>query len=468
MLFNSLHFLWFFIVVTALYFALPYKYRWLLLLIASAYFYMIFKPIYILILGFTIIVDYFAGIWIEEHEGKQKKLYLIASICANVGVLAIFKYYNFFIDNIEILTGKSLFHLSILLPIGLSFHTFQAMSYTIEVYRGKQKAERHLGIYALYVMFYPQLVAGPIERPQNMLHQFREKHDFDREKAIQGLKWMVWGFFMKVVIADRLAEFVNAAYSSPASFDGLALWTATAFFSIQIYCDFAGYSLIALGSAKIMGFDMMQNFDAPYFASNLGDYWRRWHISLSTWFRDYLYIPLGGSKKGFFRHQFNLFFVFLMSGLWHGASWNYVIWGALHGIIVVIWGLIPSISFIPSIIQKTLGIIVNFTVVTLAFVFFRSSTIPESILIFKKIFLLRLDINSFTEAILLFKGDNTSPSFAVCMVGLLAILFIKDSKMLPLKFRQIAYQSPYTWGVLVLLILFLGNFDVRTFLYFQF
>jgi alginate O-acetyltransferase complex protein AlgI len=325
MLFNSIEFLIFFPVVTILYFLLKHKYRWMLLLAASCYFYMAFRPVYILILAFTIVIDYYAGILIEQSKPERKKAFLIMSIVGNLGVLAIFKYYNFFasIFNTHFDTHSPL--LNILLPIGLSFHTFQAMSYTFEVYRGNQKAERHFGIYALYVMFYPQLVAGPIERPQNILHQFHVRHKFDYELAKSGLLLMAWGMFKKVVIADRLALFVNEVFDHPSDYSGPSVITAALFFSFQIFCDFSGYSDIAIGSARVMGFTLMTNFDRPYASASISEFWRRWHISLSTWFRDYLYIPLGGNRVSKPRAYLNLFIVFLVSGLWHGANWNYII-----------------------------------------------------------------------------------------------------------------------------------------------
>lgn len=277
MLFNSIHFFLFFIVVTPLYFLSPQKFKWVLLLVASCYFYMVFVPVYILILGFTIVIDYFAGILLEKTVGKKRKYWLIASLIANIGVLAVFKYYNFLNNNLSEFLSSIGYHnivpnLSILLPIGLSFHTFQAMSYTIEVYRGHQKAERHFGIYSLYVMFYPQLVAGPIERPQNLLHQFYEKHEFNYERVVEGLKLMLWGLFMKLVIADRLAIYVNAVYNNVGQHSGKTLALATIFFAFQIYCDFAGYSNMAIGAARVMGFKLMTNFNRPYFSRSISEF----------------------------------------------------------------------------------------------------------------------------------------------------------------------------------------------------
>ncbi|MEY4384611.1 MAG: hypothetical protein RI995_2153, partial [Bacteroidota bacterium] len=329
MVFNSLHFFLFFGIVTSAYFLLAHRFRWLWLLIASCYFYMVFKPEYILILGFTIVVDYVAGIFIENAEGVRRKLFLTASLLANIGVLAIYKYYFFIDQNVGVLTrlfGNEI-HLpswEIILPIGLSFHTFQAMSYTIEVFRGNQKAERHFGIYSLYVMFYPQLVAGPIERPQNLLHQFYKKHTWNTERVKAGLLQMLQGLFKKVVIADRLALVVDQTYADLPNQSTGNLFLASVFYSFQIYCDFSGYSDMAIGAAKVMGFDLMKNFNAPYLAKSIPDFWRRWHISLSTWFKDYVYFSLGGNRVSVPRWYLNIMIVFLISGIWHGASWNFV------------------------------------------------------------------------------------------------------------------------------------------------
>ena len=392
MLFNSFTFLIFFPVVVAVYFAMPHRFRWAWLLAASCYFYMAFIPVYILILFFTIAIDYAAGILIENAEGRKRKAWLVMSIVANVGVLAVFKYFNFLSANTNAIA--EVFHwpyelpiLGIILPIGLSFHTFQAMSYTIEVYRGRHRAERHLGIYSLYVMFFPQLVAGPIERPQNLLHQFYERHDFDYERVTSGLRKMAMGLFMKVVIADRLARYVNVIYNSPTDFHGLSVVTATIFFAFQIYCDFAGYSLVAIGSAEVMGFRLMSNFDKPYLSKSISEFWSRWHISLSSWFRDYVYIPLGGNRVATPRWYYNLFITFLLSGLWHGANWTFVIWGALNGF-YLIFSLITR-SARESFTQMTglashkrthtvISILITFSLTCVAWVFFRAHTLSDA------------------------------------------------------------------------------------------
>lgn len=474
MLFNSIDFLLFFPIVCLLFFGLPHKYRWLLLLIASCYFYMYFVPIYILILAGTIVVDYFAGVLIENNVGIKRKYYLIISLFANILVLAIFKYYNFFIENIEVLMASignksNLLYLSILLPIGLSFHTFQAMSYTIEVYRGNQKAEKHFGIYALYVMFFPQLVAGPIERPQNVLYQFHEEKSFLYDNFIKGIKLIIWGFFMKVVVADRLSIYVNAAYNNVENHNGSTLILATIFFSFQIYCDFAGYSSIAIGTAKIMGFDLMTNFNRPYFARTISEFWKRWHISLSTWFRDYLYLPLGGNKVSKYRWYFNLFFVFLVSGIWHGANWTFFIWGALNGgylIIAIVTqkyrekfnhhsGLSRNKTFF-TIIQ----IITTFILSSFAWIFFRANNVNDALLIVKK-------ITTQLSSDIFIKWDV----FFGVFIGL-AILILKEFKDEfldnKLVFLNKSFYNVVFYAIVLVLILLMGVFDEGQFIYFQF
>ncbi len=476
MLFNSFHFVFFFLIVTFLYFTISHPWRWLLLLVSSCYFYMAFVPIYILILGFTIVVDYFAGIYIENAEGKRRKLFLVFSLIANIGVLAVFKYYNFINTNFSfLLHGFGLTnpipYLSILLPIGLSFHTFQAMSYTIEVYRGHQKAERHFGIYSLYVMFYPQLVAGPIERPQNLLHQFREYHEFDYTRVVEGLKLMLWGIFKKLVVADRLAIYVNATYNNADHHNGTTLLLATVFFAFQIYCDFSGYSDIAIGSAQVMGFKLMTNFNRPYFAKDISEFWKRWHISLSTWFRDYLYISMGGNKVSVPRWYFNLFFVFLVSGLWHGANWTYIIWGGLNGFYLIFalisQGFRKKINDLTGIgklpgFHHALQILTTFTLTCFAWIFFRANNVTDAFMIIQKIVELKGPV--FFE----------SPSELIYP-------FISIILLLMIEFKMEYYQGNFSlltnknlavrfssYALLILIILMLGVFDGGQFIYFQF
>lgn len=442
---------------------------------------MFFLPIYILILGFTIVIDYFAGIFIENAQDKRRKLFLIISLIANIGVLCVFKYYNFFIENYNLLLPKhQLPYLSILLPIGLSFHTFQAMSYTIEVYRGNQKAERHFGIYALYVMFYPQLVAGPIERPQNVLYQFHEKHNFSYFNVTNGIKLMVWGLFKKVVIGDHLAIMVDRIYNDPTQYEGLPLIISTVFFAFQIYCDFSGYSDIALGSAQVMGFKLMQNFDRPYFSKSISEFWRRWHISLSTWFRDYLYIPLGGNKVPYHRQLFNLFIVFIVSGFWHGASWNFIIWGALHGLFLVVARLrekyLPALQIkVSNVFTKIIHIVIVFVLVDFCWIFFRARTFDDAFYIithlFSNIHLSDLkDFNFVRTRILLGESKQIFLVTIISLIIMEVVHYFQRNRSVRL---YLSTQNQWLrWGAyltLVSWILLFGAFDKPAqFIYFQF
>ena len=469
MLCNSLQFVFFFIVITLAYYSLPHRGRIWLLLLASCYFYAVFQPIYILILFVTIIVDYFAGIWIAEATGKKRKWLLIISLISNIGFLAYFKYFNFFVENINNVffrfgSDSHIEILKIILPIGLSFHTFQAMSYTIEVYRGNQKAEKDFSIYALYVMFYPQLVAGPIERPQNLLWQFHTHFKYDFANLKEGLMRIAWGMFKKVVIADRLSMVVDYCYDTPTDHNGLTLLVATIFFTFQIYCDFSGYSDIAIGAARVMGFKLMENFDAPYFSKSINEFWRRWHISLSGWFRDYLYIPLGGNRVGESRKYFNLFFVFMMSGLWHGAAWTYIIWGALHGIYLVLAQMrerylkISYGNFFSNKFINAFNLSFTFILVMLTWVFFRAKGMTNAKIILMKIF----DFSNY--------GSLASPlhtnEMIFCWI-LIAFLLVKDKL-----FGQISTQKTpqfyLKFTVLLVFCYFFGVFKSNQFIYFQF
>jgi D-alanyl-lipoteichoic acid acyltransferase DltB (MBOAT superfamily) len=429
---------------------------------------MVFRPIYILILAGTIVVDYVAGLFLESTTNpRRKKIFLVASIIANVGVLAVFKYYNFINDNLTELLG--VFHLKneipmlrILLPIGLSFHTFQAMSYTIEVYRGKQQAEKHFGMYALYVMFYPQLVAGPIERPQNILHQLKEKVVFNYDHIVSGLKLILWGLFVKVVIADRLSIYVDIVYNSPEHHSAISSLVATLFFTFQIYCDFSGYSSIAIGCAKVLGIDLMINFRRPYMSTSIREFWSRWHISLSTWFRDYLYIPLGGNRVSLYRNMFNLFFVFLVSGLWHGANWTFIIWGALHGFYlimeIVFDRLVPSIK-----LPRSIRWILNFVLVAIAWVFFRASNFQTAKQILKNIYTFK-------------PGPLYIGNASYLVYSFFAILFLFAAEYNAEKLnnryawlyseRKVLRWSAYL--LLILTLLSIGVFNGGQFIYFQF
>jgi len=476
MLFNSIEFLFvFFPLVTVAYFALPHRYRWMLLLGASCYFYMAFIPIYILILAVTIVIDYAAGIWIEDSTGIKRKRWLQVSILSTCLVLIIFKYYNFFATDLTALANLigwnySISALHLILPIGLSFHTFQSLSYVIEVYRGHQKAERHFGIYSLYVMFYPQLVAGPIERPQNLLHQFYDKHEFEYHRVASGLRQMLWGLFKKVVVADRLSIYVDAVYGNVAQHNGVTLAVATVFFAFQIYCDFSGYSDMAIGAARVMGFDLMQNFNRPYFSKSISEFWKRWHISLSTWFRDYVYVPLGGNRVDKLRWYRNLLVTFTLSGFWHGANWTYVIWGALNGFFLISavvteparqrLAQITGLSRLPKL-HMVIKVAITFFLTCCAWVFFRASNFSDAILIYQKLLLSRGP---------LFTGGAKDLIYGV--IGIFCVLALDYwTRGRPFDVTITHKNTMTRWAVYVFLLLGLltiGVFDASQFIYFQF
>ena len=361
----------------------------LMLLVASCVFYMFLIPEYIFILFLTITIDYFAGIWIARSEGRRRKLWLIASIISTCMVLFVFKYYDFFIENTNAICSffgvhYSLSVMKIILPIGLSFHTFQSLSYVIEVYRRKQEPEKDFIIYSLYVMYFPQLVAGPIERAANLLPQFHKKRSFDFALAAEGMHQILWGMFKKVVIADTCAAYANQAFDHYCDLSGLSLIIGAVCFAFQIYGDFSGYSDIALGTSKLFGIRLMRNFNLPYFATNIAEFWRRWHISLSTWFRDYVYFPLGGSRVDGWKLYRNVFVIFVLSGIWHGANWTFVMWGLIHAIVycfyIVLFGKKSSSKSetTSSFWSDTIGVIITFSVVTFAWIFFRAKNVHQA------------------------------------------------------------------------------------------
>ena len=319
MLFNSLSFAIFLPIVFILYWSFPHRFRWLILLVASYYFYMSWNIKYVVLILATTFVSYVTALLLEKTNNlKVKRVLLALAATISLGILFFFKYFNFFQENVITLLNAFAIQLhpttlKLLLPVGISFYTFQTLSYVIDVYKGTISAEHHFGKYAAFISFFPQLVAGPIERTSNLLPQIKAEHHFDYNKASYGMKLMVWGFFKKLVIADVFASYVDTVYNTPHAFKGFSLVLATFLFTIQIYCDFSGYSDIAIGSAKLLDIDLMQNFNSPYFSASIKEFWSRWHISLSTWFRDYVYIPLGGNRKGKLRTNLNLFFTFLVS-----------------------------------------------------------------------------------------------------------------------------------------------------------
>lgn len=384
-LFNSMAFAVFLPIVFILYWALPHKFRWILLLAANYYFYMSWNAKYVLLLLFTTVVSYFAARLLEKEENKKEKKWILSgTLILCLGVLFFFKYFNLVSESIAsmlcLFTIKmDPLTLDLLMPLGISFYTFQTLSYVIDVYKGNISAEHHFGYYAAFISFFPSVSCGPIERAENLLPQIKAIHKFRYDQATYGLKLMAWGFFKKIVIADTLSLYVNAVYDAPQDFQGFALVLASVFFTFQIYCDFSGYSDIAIGTAKLMGINMMTNFKSPYFSQSVKEFWRRWHISLSTWFRDYVYIPLGGNRVSKSRHAFSLIITFLVSGLWHGANWTFIVWGGVHGAAQVIESaVIPKEKLKSTGILKWLRILVVFVFCVFAWIFFISNSIRES------------------------------------------------------------------------------------------
>lgn len=483
MLFNSLDFLIFFPIVVAAYFLLPDRFRWAFLLAASYYFYMCWKAEYIVLILLSTVIDFVAAQKMSQTESPAKrKSLLVLSLCANLGVLFAFKYANFVGGSLNSLLQQfnimaEVPYFDVLLPVGISFYTFQSMSYSIDVYRGEKTAETHFGKFALYVSFFPQLVAGPIERSTRLMPQFYKAVTFDWNRFISGCRLMLWGFFKKLVIADRLAIYVNEAFNNPTEVSGAALLLATYFFAFQIYCDFSGYSDIAIGTARILGYDLMNNFRQPYFSRSISEFWGRWHISLSTWFRDYLYIPLGGNRVSKMRWYFNLMAVFLISGLWHGANWTFFWWGFLHGAYLILAivtrssreGLkkIVGISA-DSLLNRGLQIYVVFNLVCLAWIFFRANSIQDAFFILQTIAntdwasLKPGDINialGWGELLLAFAAIGFMECVHIVQAsGNLQKIFAGRSRML----RWVVYYA------LLLAIVFFGVFNRSEFIYFQF
>lgn len=393
MLFNSLHFLAFFPIVCIIYFLLPsLKARNLFLLISSYYFYMNWEPVYALLLFSSTFITYLAALGVA-HFSKQskKKICLISSLILNIGILFLFKYYNFAAENLtSLLTilGLSIQmpQFELLLPVGISFYIFQALGYSIDVYRKKTTAEKNFFTYALFVSFFPQLVAGPIERSTNLLPQFKKKHSFSYENVMSGIRLMLWGYFLKLVLADRCALYVNPVFNNVPYHNGGSFLLASLFFPFQIYGDFAGYSLTAIGAAKIMGFNLMENFRRPYFATTVTEFWHRWHISLSTWFKDYVYIPLGGNRVSRPRCHFNIMTTFIISGIWHGANWTFIIWGTIHGALQCLEKWLGWNKRLWNKKEKVIHWTLTFCVVCFAWIFFRANTISDAFQIIKGIF----------------------------------------------------------------------------------
>ena len=489
MLFNSLSFLVFFPICIALYLVMPRKARVYLLLAASLYFYMCWNISYVALLLISIIVTYGAGIILGKCERElDKKLTVAASLIINFGILFVFKYFNFFTESISKITHTDLPTVDFLLPVGISFYTFQAVGYMIDVYRG-EKPEKNFARYALFVSFFPQLVAGPIERSKNLLARIRRLDNEDlmnREDLIKGVYTMLYGYFLKMIIADRLAIAVDHVFnvSEYSSFNGFQLGLTAIFFSIQIYCDFAGYTYIAIGAARVMGIKICDNFNTPYLSVGIKDFWNRWHMSLTGWFRDYLYFPLGGSKKGKLRKYINILIVFVASGLWHGAAWHFVAWGALHGVLRVLEEMVaPYVRKcadrfkwnIDTFATRVLRIVINFIVVTLLWIFFRAQSTGQALHIIKLIFTSIRPWQFFNDSILAIGLDTKELNVAFIALAFMTLIDVckkKGRDILSDLYRQNTWFMFLTIFVSIILIVIFGiygaEYDATQFIYFQF
>ena len=394
MLFNTIDFAIFLPIVVISYYLIPHKYRWVLLLAASYYFYMSWKVEYVLLIIASTLVDYFGGIKMGKLADRRSRLpWLILSLCVNLGLLFFFKYFNFATENLNLLFQKvglsrEIPMMKLLLPVGISFYTFQTLSYSIDVYFGRQKAEKHLGYFALYVSFFPQLVAGPIERYSRLAPQLRKRQILSYDNLANGLRLILYGLFIKMVIADNISGIVDQVYAQPGNFSSADILKGIFLYSIQIYSDFYGYSTIAIGSALLLGVRIMDNFKSPYLAKNISEFWQRWHISLSTWFRDYLYFPMGGNRVSKQRWILNILVVFLISGLWHGANRTFIIWGLLFGLLYMIERIVNgTLKLQKAHPAYSAGHIIlaikTFLLVTILWIFFRSQSFEDAINIFK-------------------------------------------------------------------------------------
>ena len=481
MAFNSLAFVLFFVIVALLYFIIPYKFRWFILSVASYYFYMCSKPEYVVIILFTTCVSYYCAIKMNTQKNRKKKFILILAITINLGCLFLFKYLNFFDNSIIVLLKQ--FHLSYnvpelkwIVPLGISFYTLQTLSYLIDVYREEIAPERHFGYFALYVSFFPTILSGPIERGKHLLPQLHKRHDFNYDRVVEGMLLVFWGVFKKVVIADRIGNYVNLVYGNVHAYKGWTLIVATFFFGIQLYCDFSGYTDIAIGCAKILGYDLIKNFNLPYFSQSIQEFWRRWHISLSTWFKDYLYIPLGGNRVSKSREYFNLTMVFLICGIWHGANWTFVIWGGIHGLYQIVGkgtkkirANIIKILHINSdgIFLKIYKILITFCLVNFAWIFFRAKNLNDAIYIVENMFTGLTVIHR--KNITLGVQDFKIMVFAIMVLIIVELIdFIKNSFFLfrirkkPLVIRWVIYY------IFIMIIMLIGYFGSGTFIYSKF
>ncbi len=498
MLINSINFLLYFPIVLLVYFIIPVKIRYVWLLVVSYYFYMCWNPAYIILLLVATITTYLSGLiieWISIKEAgtkkyiNKKRVYATISIVINLGMLVFYKYTQFLMKSVSqvasILNIEFIFpEFDILFPVGISYYTFQVIGYVIDVYRGDAKAERNILRYALYVAFFPKQVSGPIERSRNLLYQLKKTTHFNVDCAKSGLLTMAYGLFLKLVVADNIASVINPVFANYTSIHGMIIMTALILFAFQIYCDFQGYTLLAIGSAKILGIDILENFNAPYLAGSVREFWQRWHISLTSWLRDYVYIPLGGNRKGIVRKQLNTIIVFALSGLWHGGGWKYIAWGSLNGLYIVLQDLVEKIRDkwcrffridTESFIWKTFIRIVTFVLIDISWLFFVSNSFSEAIAMLEN---MMVDFNPFyIFSNELFDMFGSTRNFAVIVFSLVLVLVLDFFNYIKVDIKEklLAQKFVVRWMIyigLLLCILLLGNYgggyEQTQFIYFQF
>ena len=479
MLFNSVSFLIFFPIVVLVYFAIPEKFKNIWLLLASYYFYMSWQPVYALLILFSTVTTFYCAVLIDKADTQtKKKVYLAINIILNIAILFYFKYFNFFVETLLAVFPSLTISKNndLLAVVGISFYTFQSLGYSIDVYRGTTKREHNFLTYALFVSFFPQLVAGPIERSSNLIPQLHKTYKFDYARVTDGLVLMAWGFFKKLVISDGAALIVNTVYNDVTKFTGIQLIMATVLFAFQIYCDFSGYSDIAIGAANVLGYKLMRNFWHPYFAQNVSDFWRRWHISLSGWFMDYIYIPLGGSRKGRIRTYINLLITFLVSGLWHGAAMTFVLWGLINGLLIVGHRIIKEFrKKEPSknpIFWFTRALF-TFVLIDFTWIFFRANNIGDALYVINNMF---SDVSMwftsgyFVKAMesITFYTNNGTVIF-MCILFMFAIELWEGRSSIVERINKscLAVRWTFYYGIM-LLIMFFGYFGQSQFIYFQF
>jgi len=485
MLFNSIDFLLFFPIVVAIYFVIPKKLRYIWLLMASYYFYMSWNPRYAILMLLSTIITYVSSIGIEKSNAILWKMVWVAgSLISNLSILCIFKYANFILVNIErvlITIGIEITEcrLDLLLPVGISFYTFQALSYTIDVYRGKIKAERNILKYSLFVSFFPQLVAGPIERSKNLLYQIQNCEEiklWNFERVRDGFLLMMWGLFQKLVIADRISLLVDTVINNYEKYGFVEISVAMILFAFQIYCDFGGYTNIARGTARIMGFELMKNFQQPYLATSIKEFWRRWHISLTSWFTDYVYIPLGGNRKGSIKKYVNILIVFGISGFWHGASWNFIVWGLVHAVFQIIGDIKDRIEKkfcirkSESESRKIRSVLVTFVLVDFAWIFFVCNSFKQALLVIKQMFTVFQTTDLYNVG--LSRGNWSILILAIGLLLVVDILHESGKSIFIIMGKQECFFRWISYVGIVWIIIMFGiygtQYDASTFIYFQF